>query len=253
MYHARLVAKGFSQIPGVDFTDNYSPVVNDVTLRVVVERIHIKNLKGRVVDIDNAFLNRDLEHAIYMKIPEGYDKVISKDVDKEDCLILYKPIYGLVQAAKKFWKKIVDKLQGGGFNRSETDPCMLYKEDVKGVCIIIIYIDDMLIFGKQEAIDDVIRVLQGHFQVKDPMSLEYYLGDQIVQSDDGKKAWMGQPTIITSLERQCGERVKKKKTTITPGTPGFMLKSLSDKDRQTVELRFSWESVLNHTWISPWT
>ena len=24
-------------------------------------------------------------------------------------------------------------------------------------------------------------------------------------------------------------------------------------DRQTVELRFSWECVLSHTWISPWT
>ena len=24
-------------------------------------------------------------------------------------------------------------------------------------------------------------------------------------------------------------------------------------DRRTVELRFSWEGVLNHTWISPWT
>ena len=33
VYHARLVAKGFSQIPGVEFTDNYSPVVNDVTFR----------------------------------------------------------------------------------------------------------------------------------------------------------------------------------------------------------------------------
>ena len=47
---------------------------------------------------------------------------------------------------------------------------MLYKEDEKGVCIIIIYIDDMLIIGKEEAIDDAIRVLQGHFQVKDPTS-----------------------------------------------------------------------------------
>ena len=93
VYHARLVAKGFSQIPGMEFTDNYSPVVNDVTFRVVVARMLIQNLKEKVVDIDNAFLNGDLEHEINMKIPEGYDEVISKDVDKEDCLILQKAIF----------------------------------------------------------------------------------------------------------------------------------------------------------------
>ena len=64
VYHARLVAKGFSHIPGVDFTDNFSPVVNDVPFRVVVARMLIENLKGKVVDIDNAFLNGDLEHEI---------------------------------------------------------------------------------------------------------------------------------------------------------------------------------------------
>ena len=182
----------------------------------------IKKLKGKVVDIDNAFLNGDLEHEIYTKIPEGYDEVISKDVHKEDCLILQKAIYGLVQAARQFWKKIVDKMQGGGFQLSEAEPCMLYKEDEKEVCIIIIYIDDILIIGRAEATDDAIKVLQDHFQVKDPMSLEDYLGVQIVQSDDGKKAWLGQPTIIKSLEKQFGEKVAKKKMTITPGTPGLI-------------------------------
>ena len=132
VYHARLVAKGFSQIPGVDFTDNYSPLVNDVTFRVVVARMLIENLKGKVVVIDNAFLNGDLEHEIYMKIPEGYDEVINKDVDEEDCLILQKAIYGLVQAARQFWKKIVDKMQEGELKLSEADPCMLYEEDEKG-------------------------------------------------------------------------------------------------------------------------
>ena len=129
VYHARLVAKGFCQIPCIDFTYNYSPVVNDDTVRVVVVRMLIENLKGKVVDIDNAFLNGDLEHEIYMKIPEGFDEVINKDVDKEDCLILQKAIYELVQAARQFWKKIVDKMQEGGFQLSEADPCMLYKED----------------------------------------------------------------------------------------------------------------------------
>ena len=119
VYHARLVAKNFSQIPGVDLTDNYSPVVNDVTFRVVVAKMIIENLKGKVVDIGNAFLNGDLEHKIYMKIPEEYDEVINPRVDKEDCLILQKAIYGLVQAARHFWKKIVDKMQEGGFRLSE--------------------------------------------------------------------------------------------------------------------------------------
>ena len=89
----------------------------------------IENLKGKVVDVDNAFLNGDLEHEIYMKIPEGYDEVINQDVEKEDCLILQKAIYRLVQAARQFEKKIVDKMQGGGFKLSEADQCILYKED----------------------------------------------------------------------------------------------------------------------------
>ena len=130
----------------------------------------------------------------------------------------------MVQAARQFWKKIVDKMQEGGFQLSEADPCMLYREDERGVCIIIVYIDDMLIIFKEEeeAMDAAIKVFQCHFQVKDPTSLENYLGVQILQSDDDKKAWLGQPTIIKSLEKQFGERVAKKKMTITPGTPGFI-------------------------------
>ena len=79
---------------------------------------------------------------------------------------------------------------------SEAYPCMLYKEDEKGVCIIIIYIDDVLIIRKEEAIDDAIKVLQGHFQVKDPTSLEDYLGGLIVQSDMARRpGWDSQQLL----------------------------------------------------------
>ena len=53
-------------------------------------------------------------------------------------------------------------MQEGAFQLSEADPCMLYIEDERGICIIIIYIDDMLIIHKEEAIDAAIKVLQGH-------------------------------------------------------------------------------------------
>ena len=48
-------------------------------------------------------------------------------------------------------------MQEGCFKLSEADPCMLYKENEKGVCIIIFYINDVLIIGKEEAIDDAIK------------------------------------------------------------------------------------------------
>ena len=42
IFRARLVALGYSQIPGVDFTDNFAPVINDVTYCVVLTRMFIE-------------------------------------------------------------------------------------------------------------------------------------------------------------------------------------------------------------------
>ena len=47
VYCARLVPKNFSHIPGAEFTDNYSPVVNEVTFRAVMARMIIEKLKGK--------------------------------------------------------------------------------------------------------------------------------------------------------------------------------------------------------------
>ena len=35
-----------------------------------------------------------------------------------------------------------------GFTVSPADPCMLFKENNLGICIVIMYVDDMLIIGK---------------------------------------------------------------------------------------------------------
>ena len=56
--------------------------------------------------------------------------------------------------------KIQDSLVQAGFKSSEADPCLVYKEDQEGVCLMLIYIDDMLIVGKREAVSEAIQVLQ---------------------------------------------------------------------------------------------
>ena len=69
----------------------------------------------------------------------------------EDCYQQVKDIYGLCQAARQFCKKFVDmaKKEPFGFKMSPADPCMLFKENELGVCIILMYVDDMLIIGKK--------------------------------------------------------------------------------------------------------
>ena len=55
-YRARLVALGYSQIPGVDYTDNFAPVAHDVSFRIALARMMVKKLDSVVMDVETAFL-----------------------------------------------------------------------------------------------------------------------------------------------------------------------------------------------------
>jgi Reverse transcriptase (RNA-dependent DNA polymerase) len=71
VFRARLVACGYSQIPGVDFTEAYSPLINDVTFRTLLLIQLIFGLCAWLLDVQVAFLHGDLDELIYMFCPEG--------------------------------------------------------------------------------------------------------------------------------------------------------------------------------------
>ena len=102
VYRARLVACGYSQIPGVDFSQNYSPVVHDITFRLLILMQMIFRLESKIVDVETAFLYGELEEEIYMDPSPGL-----KNVEDDDVLLLKKCIYGLVQSARQYHKKAV--------------------------------------------------------------------------------------------------------------------------------------------------
>ena len=101
LFKVRLVACGYFQIPGVDFTESYAPVINDVSWRILIIAMLVRKLEAKVIDISTAFLYGDLEEDIYiyMKCEEvhGEGKVLH----------LLHAIYGLVQAARSFYLKFV--------------------------------------------------------------------------------------------------------------------------------------------------
>ena len=66
-------------------------------------------LHGMIADVETAFLHGDLGEDIYMECPEGLDAEIN------ECLKLLKSIYGLVQAARQWWKKLIEILKRNWF------------------------------------------------------------------------------------------------------------------------------------------
>ena len=217
VFRARLVACGYSQVPGVDFTENFAPVINDVTWRVMLVMMLVFNLKGVLLDVECAFLEGELEEEVYMDCPEG---LIGVD-NKVDCLRLEKSIYGLVQSARQWWKKFVKILREIGFEGGYADPCLFTKRDDYGTIFIALYVDDCLCIGDEIAIKNMIEKLRKRdLKLTVDEKLKDYLSCEILFSQDRKKIVLHQPHIIASLKKEFGADVQNLQNYRTPGTPG---------------------------------
>ena len=176
-------------------------------------------LNAKIIDVETAFLHGDLEEEIYMDCPQGLDS------DPNDCLLLKKSLYGLVQSARQFFKKLVAVLKSIGFMQSTADPCLMVRNDKDlGLVIIAIYVDDCYAIGHEAALLDTIKKIQeSGLKVKVENDLHDYLSCEVVFNNDKTKAWLGQPHLIKRLEKSFTEFIesRKKYNFLTPGTPGF--------------------------------
>lgn len=93
---ARLVAKGFHQNAGIDYGETFNPVVKASTIRVIFTIVVTENWVVRQLDINNAFLNGDLQEVAYMQQPEGFEE---KGNINYVCK-LNKALYGLKQSPR---------------------------------------------------------------------------------------------------------------------------------------------------------
>ena len=124
----------------------------------------------------------------------------------------------------------ITKQEPFGFQVSPADPCMLFKENEPGVCIIIMYVDDMLIIGKKEQIQEFATEIQKMFSVKMQHNLTDYLGCEVHMNKAKTRRWLGQPSIIKSLEQKFGERAMKERLSLTPGSPRFTARKLENPE-----------------------
>jgi hypothetical protein len=223
-FKSRMVAQGFSQIPGVDFTESFAPVVNDITFRIVITLMLVCNFEGICIDVETAFLYGDLDEEIYMKCPEGLKHAV------DECVRLLQSIYGIVQAARAFWKRLVTALKKVGFVQCQADGCLLFRKSKEGICIVCLYVDDCLAVGSKAALDRLVEDMKKVFDIKVDGTFNDYLGCELVLSDDRKRAWLGQPHLMKRLETKFIDMVGNMQSYKTPGTPGYIVSRPAEGD-----------------------
>lgn len=196
-YKVRLVAKGFLQKFGLDYTEVFSPVSKMTTLRLVLSYAAANNLALKQLDVATAFLNGDLEEEVYVQIPPGLaDKYPNK------CFHLKKAIYGLKQAPRVWWLKLLNTLTTNGFTPSFADTCLLYRQGKHGLVLMLVYVDDILVTGHPSDVDEAMKIITNEYACSEIEDARSFLGMAITRDHAAGTLTLSQPSYIDEIAKK---------------------------------------------------
>nr|KYP57052.1 Retrovirus-related Pol polyprotein from transposon TNT 1-94 [Cajanus cajan] len=158
-------------------------------------------------------------------------KIMLNELENQnvDCLVSYennhliffklnKDLYGLKQAPRAWYEKLSSFLVENNFTRGKIDRALFRKVIKDDFIIVQIYVDD-IIFGttNEKLYQEFSKLMQDEFEMSMMGELKFFLGLQIVQSDEGV---MIHQTKYTKelLQKFKMEDVKPMKTPMHPST-----------------------------------
>ena len=181
VFKARYVAKGFTQVQGLDYFETFSPTVKMSSIRAFMQIAAEYGLSISQMDVKTAFLNAPIDCEIYVEQPQGYE------VPGGLVCRLKKSLYGLKQSGRN-WNNTRHKfLSENEFTQSSVDPCVYFRQsDNIFVAIIVVWVDDLIIGAQNVSLKEEIKsLLKARFRMKDLGSLKYFLGIEFSHADDG--------------------------------------------------------------------
>ncbi|KAK2067365.1 hypothetical protein P8C59_001114 [Phyllachora maydis] len=181
-YKSQLVARGFMQVEGLDYTITYAST--------------------------RAFLNSALREEIYMEIPKGLldlaasNKAIYKLLLKygynpstPNIIKLSKALYGLKQSPREWQDKLKILLKSLGYLPLISDPGVFY--NAKTCHFIVTYVDDCLFIGPNIGyITDLKKRLNKVYAIEDLGPAAYFLGVQIIRDRPNRRLWLNQSQYV---------------------------------------------------------
>ena len=143
-FKARLVARGFKGVMGIDYWRTHASVVRKESVRLVVAHAAKHDLLHHTMDIAGAFLESDIDRKVFVNV-EGEGLEALKPPEPGMKLCLDKSLYGIKQAPRQWYLQFSqrDLVDDWGWTRHKHDPCLIMKRiSATDYCIICLYVDD---------------------------------------------------------------------------------------------------------------
>ena len=248
-YRARLVAKVFFQVYGKDFDLSHSPVLSEVPFRLLLLKYLHNDLYDLIsIDVEKDFLEPNLKEHIYIKKPEGLDKVEILYEKTSHCK-LNKAVYGLVQDSKCFYEELTKFILTKNYEVHEGDPCILKKRgSINSTIYMGLYVDDLLIVGKKEIIYDEIKMITNKFSLRIIEKVEEFVGCSLIVKKNF--IFLHQfPLIQNILQKYKDELQKIRNTNVPMTTRTHTIRPTSDDDKLSEKINKNTNPSLVHYYI----
>jgi hypothetical protein len=69
---AQLVAKGYSQVKGLDFDETFAPIAKLESIQILLAYATYNGFKLYQMDVKSAFLNGPIKEEVYVEQPLGF-------------------------------------------------------------------------------------------------------------------------------------------------------------------------------------
>lgn len=176
---ARLVARGFEEKEEIQ---SDSPTVSKEVLRSFVAILSSKKWAVNSIDIKAAFLQSErFERQVHLVPP------VEAGCDDSVLWKLEKCVYGLNDAARKWYLTVKTFLLKMGCKQVKTDPAAFYWYHEGELCgMFLMHVDDFLWGGTKRFENVVIAQVRNSFQVREQSKTIFrYIGLDIVQNEHG--------------------------------------------------------------------
>lgn len=162
----------------MDYFDTFSPVTKLTTIQCLLALAAINRWDLHQLDVNNTFLQGELDEEVYMKLPLDFSFSSNTRVCK-----LQKSLHGLKQASSQWYQKFSTTLLQYGFHQSKSDHSLFTKSNESDFLTFLVYVDDIILPSNSTTfVTDLKTWLDSCFKLKDLGPLKFFLGLEVAQS-----------------------------------------------------------------------